>query len=397
MKKTFTDSQFCEWLVGFLDAEGSFDIREIKNRPFAFEFRLRIGLHHDDRKLLIYILNHLGMGTLSSLNTKNAATVSTWSVSKKEDVLNLINILDKYGPLNTTKYLDYINWKTAFMLYINNNNESITKKEKIKSDILTFKKGMNKNRTDIVMPSTHSMVIKPYWLIGFIEGEGCFSVSKPIKDKSLTISFILVQTAVQKPLMEAIQTFLNNLQPNSLDCSTPQATNIKMSEITNLNNNSKPIIRLYCTDFLFLTDYLIPFLDKFVFLSKKELDYLDWKTAVKIKSEKKHLSDEGSNIIKLICSRMNVNRRSNYTNNLNHSVDNNNLDAKISDLLQAPKKGIWVYSEGKLIEGSPFQNINSVAKFLGVTRSGSTAKLIDTGKLFHKKYTLYSKPITFPL
>lgn len=43
-----TDEQFFEWLIGFIDAEGIFDIRKFSNRPYAFEFRFRIGLHSYD-------------------------------------------------------------------------------------------------------------------------------------------------------------------------------------------------------------------------------------------------------------------------------------------------------------------------------------------------------------
>jgi len=31
-----TDEQFFEWLIGFLDAEGNFDIQKLSNRPYAF-------------------------------------------------------------------------------------------------------------------------------------------------------------------------------------------------------------------------------------------------------------------------------------------------------------------------------------------------------------------------
>jgi len=47
-----------------------------------------------------------------------------------------------------------------------------------------------------------------------------------------------------------------------------------------------------------------------MWLSKKRLDYLDWKTVLKLKSEGKHFLPEGKEIILSICNRMNQNRLS---------------------------------------------------------------------------------------
>ena len=41
---------------------------------------------------------------------------------------------------------------------------------------------MNSGRTDFVMPANHNIIIKPYWLLGFIEGEGCFSIQTYIQN-----------------------------------------------------------------------------------------------------------------------------------------------------------------------------------------------------------------------
>jgi len=60
--------------------------------------------------------------------------------------------------------------------------------------------------------------------------------------------------------MVAIQTFLNNLEPSS---------DTKVKLIVQENNiyiqKAKPTIRVYVTDYSFITNYLIPFLDRLVF------------------------------------------------------------------------------------------------------------------------------------
>jgi len=278
----------------------------------------------------------------------------------------------------------------------------------MKSEILNLKSNNNNGRTEFFKSPNHNIIIKPYWLLGFLEGEGCFSIQKHVKSLAVTHSFILTQTLEQKSLMEAIQTFLNNLEPNS--CSES-----KVKLIVQENNiykpKAKPIIRVYVTDFSFIIDYLIPFLDTLVFLSIKELDYLDWKTVIKIKAFKKHLTEEGSATIKQIISRMNRNRKStaskNLNNDLNFPVYDNNLDGRISKLLQesfnehlsyipssTKPKPVWVYERGELIEGSPFLSISHCIKSLKhLDFSNHIKDIKDTGKLYKGRYTIYTKPL----
>jgi LAGLIDADG endonuclease len=50
----------------------------------------------------------------------------------------------------------------------------------------------------------------------------------------------------------------------------------------------------------FHTNVLIPFFDSLTWHSKKELDYVDWKTVLRIREEGKHFTPEGENIVKLL-------------------------------------------------------------------------------------------------
>jgi hypothetical protein len=120
LDKKLTDNKnlFCffERLIDFSDVEGNFEIRKFSNRPYVFEFRFRIGLHSDDTETLVKIKNKLGMGSIVYSKRKitndkeqKLELKSTFTISKQEDVNKLIQICDKYGPLNTTKYLDFLN------------------------------------------------------------------------------------------------------------------------------------------------------------------------------------------------------------------------------------------------------------------------------------------------
>jgi hypothetical protein len=90
-----------------------------------------------------------------------------------------------------------------------------------------------------VTDPNHNIIIKPYWLLGVLDGEGwkCFSIQKDVKSLSVTFSFIFTQSLDQKPGMVSIQTFLNNnnLEPNYLDSSES-----KVKLIVQINNIYKP-------------------------------------------------------------------------------------------------------------------------------------------------------------
>jgi hypothetical protein len=50
---------------------------------------------------------------------------------------------------------------------------------------------MNTLRTKFILPNSHKILITPYWFLGFIEGDGSFSVST---SKSFPLRFKKVQS-----------------------------------------------------------------------------------------------------------------------------------------------------------------------------------------------------------
>jgi hypothetical protein len=73
-------------------------------------FEFIINLHKDDRQVLEYIKSILGIG-----NVTERGNVATLSVSRRIEVQILIDIFIKFS-LNTTKRLDFKDWKLAFEL-----------------------------------------------------------------------------------------------------------------------------------------------------------------------------------------------------------------------------------------------------------------------------------------
>ncbi len=71
---------------------------------------------------------------------------------------------------------------------------------------------MNQNRTDFTMPTSHKIVITPYWFLGFSEGESTFLVSP---DKGHR--YLIGQTERQKEVLLPIKELLISELGNSKD------------------------------------------------------------------------------------------------------------------------------------------------------------------------------------
>lgn len=231
----------------------------------SFSFYFGINLHIDDIKLLQYISQRLGIGKIT-IDKK----VCTLRIGKYEDLRKLFNILE-IKPLNTTKYLNYLAFKEGILLYFNRNkNLSLTEKSLLFDKIIALKFSMNTLRTNFVLPSSHKIIITPYWLLGFIEGDGSFCVSTL---KSFPLRFNIVQAITEKKVFETIQTFLLEL-PGSYNIrsisSNPVQILVKKQE-PKLSERSKVLLNLIINDHSFLSLVLVPFFNKLTFISKKRI------------------------------------------------------------------------------------------------------------------------------
>lgn len=97
----------------------------------------------------------------SKLNIGNDIAVygnsCKFTVTHPKDLYKLIAIFDKYN-LNTTKFLDYLDFKKAFYLY-QDRDKSKKEKETLIDKILELKNGMNKTRNYFNLPADHKIVI----------------------------------------------------------------------------------------------------------------------------------------------------------------------------------------------------------------------------------------------
>lgn len=78
--------EFFKWLAGVIDGDGNFDIRNINSKLVLKAIRIK--LHDRDIRILSYIQNTLHIGRIRSDKNKPH---SIWIISKKEEMLYLIN------------------------------------------------------------------------------------------------------------------------------------------------------------------------------------------------------------------------------------------------------------------------------------------------------------------
>lgn len=308
----YQESSFLEWFVGFTDAEGSFSINPVLTQDgltlSKVGFMFKIALHIDDEEVLRYISAKLGVGGVRVYKNE-----CIFSVTDKKGILLLISIFDKYN-LNTSKYLDYLDFKQAFFYYINRNNnlDSETKitSGAIKKKIIELKNKMNTNRINFDRPESSKIIITKYWLLGFIEGDGSFFIRRD----NLTPTFSIENTGVQFPVLLKIKEFLEN----SLGFDKYSLYKIKNSSIILLtivkarSVNGKSSVSLIINNINVLYNYLIPFFSDTEFLTKKGKDFHDFKIISKAVYEGAHRKKEIRSLILKLSNTMNNFRLSTY-------------------------------------------------------------------------------------
>jgi NADH:ubiquinone oxidoreductase subunit 6 (subunit J) len=377
ISSNLSDEEFFEWLSGFIDGEGHFRIRKDirrKDSPFSFEFI--INLHSDDKDALYYIQKRLNQG-----NVSNYSVSSRFSISSQIGVKLLISILDKY-PLNTSKRLDYEDWKKAFVIY--NDNKSSLNKESVISSIESIRIGMNTGRPYSVYNS--NAVITKYWLLGFIEGESSFIIHL----HNLTNSFTLGQSSKDRPLLEKIVEFLKSYNKNIfINESAISISDKSKNEILNQN----PYSEIYSSNTNFFRDVLVPLLNNLTWQTKKYKDFVDWSLVLNMKSVNLHKTERGKEIIEMLYYQMNNYRLS--TNLLQRKTDRVLLHNEINSLLNQSslKKNtleLWICNlETNTLELlMSFPSVYSCAKYLNVNKYTINQGLKNNKPIFvdNKKY-----------
>lgn len=336
--KNISDENFYEWFRGLVDGEGCFIIIVGKNKSgYNFNFKFQIFLHKDDTPMLEIIKQKLKVGKVWTYSH-----FASYNVTGKELHL-LFTIFDNIS-LNTTKYLNYIALKKAYIIWYTRSEKNTTKDLfNVYKKILDLKNSMNKKRTNFKQASNHKILITPYWLLGFVEGEGYFCLKKT--KMSLNLEFGLGQTKSEYSVIEAVTKYLLKL-PNVDTLIKKRHTTKFVKHVLDRkakNIRSKPMTHIRVNDMHYIRYILVPFFDKLIWFSKKEKDYIDWKTILNYIIQGKHLTQEGQDIILFINSRMNTRRLSTNI----PSILPENLEERIEKLKEAPSN-YEIHSDGRI-------------------------------------------------
>jgi hypothetical protein len=301
------DSNFLEWFVGFTDAEGCFIINPFLKRNklsiLSFSFMFKITLHKDDEKVLRIIKDRMKIGGVRLYKNE-----CIFTITNQKEIAKLIFILDKFN-LNTSKYLDYLDFKEAFFFYFN--RDPNLNPDSIKDKILGFKNKMNTNRIHFDRPENSKILITKNWLLGFIEGDGSFFLRRD----NLTPIFSIENTAVQLPVMIKIKEFLEA----SLGFDTYSLYKIKTTSTIAIASrkaktiNSKSTVSITIQNINVLNNYFIPFFEKDKLLTKKAKDFRDFKLICKVIYEGGHRIEQIKALILKLSNTMNNFRLSTST------------------------------------------------------------------------------------
>lgn len=145
------------WLSGFIDADGSFDIRvalksqKLPKNSVSARFRLEQRTHDPITgesyfNILNRISNALGVTVGTTMHNKEAAAHEYLciSLSSLKSRTVLIGYLDSF-PLFTSKLMNYIDWKKCHKLMV----DKLHITEEGRNQAIYLKSGMNRNRVHL--------------------------------------------------------------------------------------------------------------------------------------------------------------------------------------------------------------------------------------------------------
>lgn len=302
------DSNFPYWITGFSDAESYFTIRigtrSNRNNSLSIIPVFGIELHEKDYDLLKQIQSFFGIGSIIR-RIRNGNPSVIYSVQSIIDIEKIIIPHFKKYPMLTQKQADF----ELFCLII----DLMIKKEHLTKDglskLLAIKASMNKGLSeklkkafpDIIPISRplikNQIIANPYWLVGFVDGEGCFYVK--ITAKQTILTFSISQHIRDLALLNIIKFYLNCGVIETISTRPNQSTFITYTFSDNLEK-------------------IIPFFKQHSLLSVKSLNFQDFNQISLYIKNKEHLTSTGLYKIKILKSRMNSKRsyKSEFSENI---------------------------------------------------------------------------------
>lgn len=294
-------------ITGFTDAEGGFfcSISISDNFKVKIKLEFKVTQKNHSESILYQFKEFFECGNIVIDNRETN--------TKKYQVTSLSNIIDKIiphfeaYPCLTSKYLNFKDWKEIALMMSNKQHLDSKGLDKIKE----LKAKLNKSRSfedkyeycKLSLGLNHNNEVTyslpNYWVQAFIDGEGTFYNYIASQDNSVRVdsSLEIAQNSHDVAVLLAIKKFFDGgyIKPK-----------YNFFDITDCQN-SRSVNRFIFRD----TDKIIKFFDQFPLLTRKCLDFEDWKKIVNLKNTGAHKTSEGLRLINEIKNRMNSKRDNN--------------------------------------------------------------------------------------
>lgn len=147
--------------VGLMDGDGSIQVNHWRKQSLQYRLVIKLSNLKSNYNMLVEVAKVVG-GTVR-ITGKQADVI--WVVNKKEEIIEVIKILDTYPPLTSKKICQLAFLKTCL---------TETSVEKY----LCTRDTKFKEQSAIINANFNVPTYFKAWLSGFIEAEGCFSIRK---------------------------------------------------------------------------------------------------------------------------------------------------------------------------------------------------------------------------
>jgi LAGLIDADG endonuclease len=140
------------------------------------------------------------------------------------------------------------------------------------------------------------------WIVGFVDGEGCFSISV-VRNGLLRLGwqvqheFSVTQAASSRPALEDLGRYFH--------CG-------RIIENTRRDNHREPLLRYSVKSRQDLIERIIPFFEEHPLITAKQRDFESFCAVIDLMRAGAHLREEGLASIARITETMNRKRRSRY-------------------------------------------------------------------------------------
>lgn len=194
-----------EWVTGFVDAEGCFFVGVHKHPGTSTGYRIQVEFsvkqHSKDIDLLYALKQHFQCGSVG-VNKQN---IAYWRVSKVSDLLNHVRPHFERYPLQTKRSVEFTKFVEICTLLQDRVHWTPEGFEQVRSLVPALRHPRTGEPGEGPPVRSYGK-LHPQWIVGFFDGEGCFSAS--ISDRGVVSCSISVkQGAVDLGLLKGLRDY----------------------------------------------------------------------------------------------------------------------------------------------------------------------------------------------